>query len=213
LTEFDGKLYFAADDGVNGNELWVTDGTTEGTIIVEDLNPVSTEPNLTEDFAYANSSSGVSYLTFVNELTVVGDELFFSADNGETGTELFKLTADDLNDEPEALTIESTNSVSFDRNGNSFFLGRSDDDLFDVAFGKDTLESGDGNDILALRVGDGGDTIVDFDLDIERLGLVDGLQLGDLTLNGNIIGEVEEVLANLNGIDTANLSVSNFEVI
>ncbi|MCY1020884.1 ELWxxDGT repeat protein [Pyxidicoccus sp. MSG2] len=32
-------LYFAADDGVYGRELWKTDGTAEGTVLVKDINP------------------------------------------------------------------------------------------------------------------------------------------------------------------------------
>jgi ELWxxDGT repeat protein len=32
-------LYFSADDGVNGSELWRTDGTAEGTWIVRDIQP------------------------------------------------------------------------------------------------------------------------------------------------------------------------------
>jgi ELWxxDGT repeat protein len=36
---YDGKLYFAADDGVHGSELWVTDGTTAGTRLFADINP------------------------------------------------------------------------------------------------------------------------------------------------------------------------------
>lgn len=33
------KAYFIADDGVHGSEMWVTDGTSEGTHMVEDLVP------------------------------------------------------------------------------------------------------------------------------------------------------------------------------
>ncbi len=77
LFEFEGKLFFSPNDGENGNELWVSDGTTEGTQLLVDINP----------------GAGSS---FPSDFTVVGDELFFSANNGETGRELFKLTSDDL---------------------------------------------------------------------------------------------------------------------
>ncbi len=37
LLAFGGKLYFAADDGQHGTELWVSDGTEEGTQMVKDI--------------------------------------------------------------------------------------------------------------------------------------------------------------------------------
>jgi ELWxxDGT repeat protein len=39
LTVFDGTLYFRANDGSNGDELWKSDGTEGGTVPVFDLNP------------------------------------------------------------------------------------------------------------------------------------------------------------------------------
>lgn len=44
FVEFNGKLYFAADkEGRNGlffnRELWVSDGTTDGTQLLVDINP------------------------------------------------------------------------------------------------------------------------------------------------------------------------------
>jgi ELWxxDGT repeat protein len=39
FSEYNGKLYFRAGDGVHGTELWATDGTTIGTALVSDIWP------------------------------------------------------------------------------------------------------------------------------------------------------------------------------
>jgi len=61
-----------ANDGVHGAELWVSDGTAPGTRMVQDLYPYahSSEPEL---------------------LTVAGNRLYFTADDGVTGRELWTL--------------------------------------------------------------------------------------------------------------------------
>lgn len=38
---YNGKLYFSGTDTVNGNELWLSDGTENGTSILKDINPGS----------------------------------------------------------------------------------------------------------------------------------------------------------------------------
>ena len=42
FTAVGGTLYFAANDGTDGDELWKTDGTTAGTALVADINPGTT---------------------------------------------------------------------------------------------------------------------------------------------------------------------------
>jgi trimeric autotransporter adhesin len=71
LTKVHNVMFFAATNGINGMELWKTDGTDNGTVMVKDIKAGS-----------ANSSIG--YLTEVNHA------LFFVANNGSNGTELWK---------------------------------------------------------------------------------------------------------------------------
>ncbi len=73
LIFFNNKIYFSADDGVNGRELWVTDGTVNGTMMVQDLFP--------------NGSGNPTGLTVYNNF------LIFTANNPSTGVEAFKMTA------------------------------------------------------------------------------------------------------------------------
>ena len=67
---FQGQLFFAADDGSIGEELWRSDGTLGGTQLVRDINP----------------GTGGSQ---PRELTVAGGKLFFVADDGVHGRELW----------------------------------------------------------------------------------------------------------------------------
>ena len=66
--------YFTADDGVHGRELWKTDGTAGGTVLVKDVHP----------------TSGVYAGSYPSHLTNVGGILYFTADDGVHGTELWK---------------------------------------------------------------------------------------------------------------------------
>lgn len=75
LTNVNGVLYFLADNGLNGRELWKSDGSEAGTVLVKDVNP--------------GEASG-----FVSELdpylTAVGSTLYFTANDGTHGRELWK---------------------------------------------------------------------------------------------------------------------------
>src|SRR5262249_34349329 len=70
-TLANGVLYFVADDGVHGRELWQTDGTAAGTMLVQDIapGPLSSDPIA---------------------LTLGSGTLFFSASDGVHGRELWK---------------------------------------------------------------------------------------------------------------------------
>ena len=73
-----GFLFFSANDGIHGNELWKTDGTSSGTILVNDIQPGigSSNPNqLTSDvgttiYLSATIDAGVSEL-----VRIIGDNV------------------------------------------------------------------------------------------------------------------------------------------
>ncbi|QGJ70308.1 Hypothetical protein PBC10988_20030 [Planctomycetales bacterium 10988] len=74
LVDVDGILYFSANDGSIGYELWKSDGTALGTQLVKDIN---TNPN-------GSRSSGPSSLINID------GTLYFSADDGTNGRSLWK---------------------------------------------------------------------------------------------------------------------------
>jgi ELWxxDGT repeat protein len=70
LENINGTLYFVANDGVHGLELWKSDGTSNGTVMVADLR-------------WGSGNSSPSSLTEVN------GTLYFTADDGIQGRELW----------------------------------------------------------------------------------------------------------------------------
>lgn len=67
----DGILYFVAADDTHGQELWRSDGTAAGTLLVKDINPG------------ANSSTPGAFI-------LLNGVLFFRADDGSHGAELWR---------------------------------------------------------------------------------------------------------------------------
>ena len=76
---FGSNVYFGADSGVEGHELWMTDGTSVGTQLVRDIGP----PDVFEN-------SGTADDTNVRVLGGANGNLFFAVDDGVIGRELWK---------------------------------------------------------------------------------------------------------------------------
>ncbi|HVK13123.1 MAG TPA: ELWxxDGT repeat protein, partial [Gemmataceae bacterium] len=72
LANVGGRLFFSADDGIHGRELWSSDGTESGTVLVADLTAGGSTP--------------------FRSLTAVNDDLFF--ETGETYGDFALWTSD-----------------------------------------------------------------------------------------------------------------------
>jgi ELWxxDGT repeat protein len=66
----DGTLYFVANDGFHGKELWKSDGTEAGTVLVKDIREGSAPSQ-------------------INQLIALGNQVYFTAVTAEAGLELW----------------------------------------------------------------------------------------------------------------------------
>ena len=113
LTNVNGKVYFTAQEGVNGIELWKSDGTAAGTVLVKDI--------------YSGISQGFANSSRPDYLTNVNGTLFFKAIEKVSGIELWKsngtaagtVLVKDIN--PGSLPTNSSPSHFTNINGTLYF--------------------------------------------------------------------------------------------
>lgn len=73
FTNVNGTLFLVAYTPATGDELWKSDGTTGGTVLVKDIVP----------------GTGHPFLGFIPQFKSCNNKLYFTADDGSTGRELW----------------------------------------------------------------------------------------------------------------------------
>lgn len=111
LTVSGNTIIFNATNGVNGGELWITDGTTMNTVMVADINPGAGN-------SVPNTFTG-------------GDPVYFAANNGTSGFEVYKYTNNGevlagphkfyVNDNSQTGDVFTTGTGSNNNNGSKAF--------------------------------------------------------------------------------------------
>ena len=71
LVDVDGTLFFTANDGINGRELWKTDGTLDGTVLIKDIQSGASNAN-------------------ISNISNVNGTIYFFAQSKTSGYELWK---------------------------------------------------------------------------------------------------------------------------
>src|SRR5262249_7110133 len=92
LTAVGDTLFFAGGGGSwgSGVELWQSDGTVAGTTQVKDINPGGGWVYYSNGYGYGGSWEYVPNSSNPGSLTNVNGTLFFSANGGYSGVELWK---------------------------------------------------------------------------------------------------------------------------
>ncbi len=140
---FGAELFFQADDGVSGVELWKSDGTEDGTVLVKDVRP-------------GPDSS------FPEEIMASGGRLFFSISTGSSVSGAFALwTSDGTDLGTVPLRVFDDVRDPHDVGGVLLFVGQ------DAATGAELWRSDgtvDGTELVAdIRPGPTGSNPADFD--------------------------------------------------
>lgn len=111
------------------------------------------------------------------------------------------------------------NDQLFGDEGDDQIWGDDGDDLLRGGLGNDTLtgddfSGGQGSDTFVLALGEGTDTIVDFEVGTDFMGLADGLTFADLSFSGNTIVAGGETLAIVQGVTAGQLNnADNFTLV
>lgn len=112
--ELNGILYFTANDGTNGFELWRSDGNPAGTYMVKDI----------------NTNPGIG--SFINFFFLWNNEIYFTADDGISGNELWKTdgtTSGTILVKDIRNGLGSSNPYKFIDSGNGFFYFEANDGI------------------------------------------------------------------------------------
>ena len=219
LTVFENRLFFSADEELTGRELFQLTfddlSTITGTNNSEQLNGTA-EPDLFKGLKGNDTLNGGAGNDTLNG-NVGNDILVGGAGNdsivGNAGRDSLS-----GGDRADSLVGGTENDTLIGGDFSDTLDGGKDNDVLIGSNGDDILTGGAGKDIFVISVDDNqsvfpnlGDTINDFELGSDRIGLTGGLEFEDLTFFEGIIRVGDQRLAIVSGEE--NLTAADFVTI
>jgi len=194
----------ANDTDPNGDSLSLTgvSNAVNGSVTFSNSNVIFTPStnftgNASFDYSISDGFGGTSSANV--SVAVGGTQIGGSGNDTLTGTE-----------GNDSLNGRRGNDSLIGNAGNDTLIGGNGTDTLTGGLGNDTLTGGNGQDIFVFVALEGIDTITDFNLERDKIGLTEGLTFGNLSFSGNEILIGSDVLAVLTGVNTNTLTASNF---
>ncbi|MEM1311056.1 MAG: hypothetical protein AAGF98_16445, partial [Cyanobacteria bacterium P01_H01_bin.153] len=153
------------------------------------------ETSLTDSFDVINADANPDHLFNRNTVTFLND-----LDNDFLGAK----ESDDV------INAQGGDDIVRGFSGDDLLRGGSGNDTLIGGTGSDRLLGGDGSDTFVLAAGEGDNTILDFAVGVDFIGLASNLNASELTFAGETISFGDAVLATLVGIDTSTLGSDSF---
>lgn len=147
------------------------------------------------------------------------DGFFSEADIIGTGLPLARITVNPVisgTANQDLLLGENYQERIYGLENDDLIFGGDGDDTIDGGMGNDIIDGNSGADQFVLRLGDGQDTIIGYQDQIDSFALADGLEFEQLTISQGVgeatisITHTNEELAVLSNIDANQLTVEDF---
>ncbi len=121
------------------------------------------------------------------------------------------------NQENDFLCGGAGNDTLHGGKNDDFLNGGSGDDFLSGDLGNDTLMGGEGRDTFVFRAEDGSNTILDFELGQDMIGLASGLTFDQLTIYGDVnntfIRTGDRLLVTAIGVSVSEITENSFTLI
>ena len=166
-----------------------------------ELEQLGTKYSATKGYGISADNNGNVYMGGYTSRSLPGET---SAGNSDGYIAKYSLTA--------GIATEG-NDLLYGENGVDVINGLGGNDTLIGGAGSDTLTGGNGSDTFVIAKGEGTDTITDFIVGEDLIGLSGGLTYNDLSFSNSDIISGYETLATLTGVDTNTLTASDFTVV